>query len=237
MTDIHSHIIYGIDDGSTSQEESIKLIKKLNEVGFNNIIMTPHYIEGSEYCCYNEEKLEKLEVLRNLVKENNIPINLYLGNEVFINDNIVNDIKENRIYTLNNSKYLLFELPLHNQILNLADIIYEIKIQGYMPILAHPERYSYFQEDYNLVDNLRKEGLLFQANYASILGYYGKSAEKLLKYMLKNEYIDYLGTDIHHVSKTYVTDNFNKIEKLFNKVAGKEYYEKIKNNCDSLVKS
>ena len=237
MTDIHSHIIYDVDDGSSSQKESIELIKKLSEAGFSNIIMTPHYIEGSEYCSYNPEKLEKLEVLRNLVKENNIPVNLYLGNEVFINDNIVNDIKENRIYTLNNSKYLLFELPFHNQILNLADIIYEIKIQGYIPILAHPERYSYFQDDYDMVDNLREEGLLFQANYASILGYYGKSAEKLLKYMLKNEYVDFLGTDIHHVSKTYVTDNFKKIEKLFNKFAGKDYYQKIKNNCDSLVKN
>ena len=235
MTDIHSHLIYDVDDGSKTIEESIELIKRLNEVGFNNIIMTPHYIEGSEYCVTNPEKLEKLETLRNVVMKKNIPVNLYLGNEIFINDNIINDIVNNEIYTLNGGKYLLFELPFHNQILNLADIIYEIKIQGYIPILAHPERYTYFQDDYSLVDSLREEGLLFQCNFASILGYYGKESEKLLKYMLKKEYVDYLGTDVHRIAKTYVIDNFKKIEKYFNKFAGKEYYHEIIKNGDELV--
>ena len=87
-----------------------------------------------------------------------------------------------------------------------------------------------------MVDDLREEGLLFQANYASILGYYGKESEKLLKYMLKHEYVDYLGTDVHHTSKTYVIDNFKKIEKHFNKYAGREYYQEIIDNCDKLVK-
>ena len=236
MTDIHSHLIYDVDDGSSSVDESIQLIKGLHDVGFDNIIMTPHYIEGSEYCSYNHEKLEKLEVLRQAVRENGIKVNLYLGNEIFINDHIIGDVIANKIYTLNDTKYLLFELPFHNQILNLTDIVYEIRIQGYIPILAHPERYTYFQDDYSLVDELREEGLLFQSNYASILGFYGKGAEKLLKYMLKKEYVDYLGTDIHHISKSFVIDNFKKIEKHFNKFAGKEYYKKIILNGDKLVK-
>ena len=152
MTDIHSHIIFNVDDGSYSIDESIALIKKLKSVGFNNLIMTPHYIEGSNFVCENNEKLEKLEILREKVKEENIDINLYLGNEIFIGDYIVEGIKNNKIYTLNNSKYLLFELPFHNQILGLADIIYEMKVAGYIPILAHPERYTYFQDNYRLVD-------------------------------------------------------------------------------------
>lgn len=236
MTDLHSHIVYDVDDGSSSVEESIELLKGLKSVGFDNVIMTPHYIEGSEYCSENEEKLEKLDILRNEVRRNNIDINLYLGNEVFINDHMVEGIENGRIYTLNNSKYLLFELPFHNRIISLSDIIYEIKIQGYIPILAHPERYIYFQDNYDLVDELKEEGLLFQANFASILGYYGKGAQKLLKYMLKNEYIDFLGTDIHHIHKTYTIDNFKKIEKEFNKIAGKEYYARIIKNGDNLVK-
>ena len=84
--------------------------------------------------------------------------------------------------------------------------------------------------------SLQHHLLLFQCNFASILGYYGKDAKKLLKYMLKNKYVDYLGTDIHHVSKAYVPDNFGKIEKAFNKIAGKEYYQEIINNGDKLVK-
>ena len=114
MTDIHSHIIFDVDDGSSSIEESIKLIKELKNAGFDNIIMTPHYIEGSEYSSENEEKLTKLALLKEEVKKQNIDINLYLGNEIFINDHIIEGIKEDKIYTLNNSKYLLFELPFHN---------------------------------------------------------------------------------------------------------------------------
>ena len=236
MTDIHSHIIFGVDDGSSSIEESIELLKKLKSVGFDNVILTPHYIENTEYCSYNDEKLEKLEILKKEIVNNNIDINIYLGNETFINDHIIDGINENKIYTLNNTKYLLFELPMHNKIVNFIDMIYEIKIKGYVPILAHPERYTYFQENYKLVDELKEEGLLFQSNYASILGYYGKKAQKLLKYMLKNKYVDYLGTDIHHVSKSYVIDNFEKIDKKFNKIAGTSYYEEIKLNADNILK-
>lgn len=236
MTDIHSHIIYDVDDGSKDINESIALLKELKSIGFDNVIMTPHYIEGTNYCSYNDEKLTKLNILRDEAKKHNIDINLSLGNEIFINDHIIDGIQTNKIYTLNNTKYLLFELPFHNQILGLADIVYEMKVQGYVPILAHPERYSYFQENYKLVDELKEEGLLFQCNYASILGYYGKESEKLLKYMLKNKYVDYLGTDIHHINKTYAIDNFKKIDKKFNKIAGKEYYQEIIKNGDNLVK-
>ena len=104
MTDIHSHIIFDVDDGSKSIEESLKLLKMLNDVGFDNVIMTPHYIEDTEYCSYNPEKLEKLNILREEAKKNNININLYLGNEIFINDHIPESINEGKIYTLNNSK-------------------------------------------------------------------------------------------------------------------------------------
>ena len=236
MTDIHSHIIFGVDDGSSSIEESIELLQKLKSVGFDNVILTPHYIEDTEYSSYNEEKLEKLNILKQEIIKNNIDINIYLGNEIFINDHIVNGIEENKIYTLNNTKYLLFELPMHNRIVNLIDIVYEIKIKGYVPILAHPERYTPFQENYKLIDELKEEGLLFQSNYASILGFYGKGAAKLLKYMLKKKYVDYLGTDIHHVHKAYVEKKKKKIDKMFNKIAGKDYYEEIKTNCDNIIR-
>jgi len=236
MTDIHSHLIYNVDDGSRSIDESIELIKKLNEVGFNNIIITPHYIEGTEYCSNNDEKLEKINTLKKALKENNIKVNLYLGNEIFINDHIIDAINDGKAYTLNGTKYLLFELPFNNQILNLTDIIYEIKLHGYIPILAHPERYIYFQKDYSLVDSLHDEGLLFQSNYASILGYYGIGSFKLLKYMIKKQYVDYLGTDLHHISNTFVIDNFLKIENKFKRIAGEEYYKKIIKNADNILK-
>lgn len=235
MTDVHSHILFDVDDGSSSIEESIALLKRLKEVGFNNVILTPHYIDGSDYSSLNDEKLEKLSILRTAIKENGIDINIYLGNEIFINDNIIEFIKKGNIYSLNNTNYLLIEFPFHNKILNIEDIMFEIRHAGYVPVIAHPERYTYFQEDYTLVDSLRESGVMFQANYASILGFYGKSTEKLLKYMLKKRYIDFFGTDIHHIKKSYVVDNFKKIEKKINKVAGKDYYKEIIANSNNLI--
>lgn len=236
MTDIHSHLIYGVDDGSRSIEESIEILQKLKQIGFDNVIITPHFIENSEYSSRNSEKEEKLLDIKNLLKSNDIDINIYIGNEIFINEDIKNLIEKGFVETLAGTNYLLIELPFHNKILNLEDVLYELKHKGYVPIIAHPERYSYFQENYKLVDELKEDGILFQSNYASIIGYYGKEAEKLLKYMLKHKYVDYLGTDIHRIDKICVIDNFKKIEKLFNKIAGKDYYKQIKDNCDFLVK-
>lgn len=236
MTDIHSHILFDIDDGSRNLEESIELLKKMKEIGFDNVILTPHYIDGSEYCSENPEKKSKLNKIKEELVNQNIEINVYLGNEIFINNNIYESILKGKIHTLNNTRYILVELPFHNQIVNLEDIIYELKIKGLIPIIAHPERYSYFQDNYKEVDRLRNEGFLFQGNYASILGYYGKDSQKLLKYMLKKQYIDYLGTDVHRIEKTYVIDNFDKIEKNIIKVAKNEYYQKIKANNDSILK-
>lgn len=237
MTDIHSHILFDVDDGSSALEESIELLKRMHELGFNNVILTPHYIKGSEYSSENKEKKQKLEQIKKALIDNKININIYLGNEIFINNEIYDLIKLEHIHTLNNTRYILVELPFHNQIVNLEDIIYELKIKGLIPIIAHPERYSYFQNNYKEVDRLKEEGFLFQGNYASILGYYGKESQKLLKYMLKKQYIDYLGTDVHRTTKTYVLDNFKKIEKNIIKITKKDYYEEIKHNCDLIVKT
>lgn len=236
MTDIHSHILFDVDDGSRTIEESIKLLKRMHEIGFNNVILTPHYIEGSEYNCENAEKRDKIKQIKKELEKQNIDINICLGNEIFINNNICELIETDTIHTLNNTKYILVEFPFHNQIVNLEDIIYELKIKGLVPIIAHPERYSYFQENYKEVDKLREEGFIFQGNYASITGYYGKQSQKLLKYMLKKQYIDYLGTDIHRVDKAYVLDNFEKIEKKIIKIIKQDYYNKIKRNSDLIIK-
>ena len=236
MTDIHSHILFDVDDGSRNIDESIELLKKMYELGFKNVILTSHYIEGSEYCCENKEKKIKFKEIQKKLDEQDIDINIFLGNEILINNNIYDLIKTGKIHTLNNTRYILVELPFHNQIINLEDVIYELKIKGLIPIIAHPERYSYFQDNYKEVDRLREEGFLFQANYASILGYYGKESQKLLKYMLKKHYIDYFGTDIHRTTKTFVLDNFEKIEKQIVKITKKDYYEEIKQNCDDVLK-
>lgn len=235
MTDIHSHVLFSLDDGSYSIEESLELLKKMKSLGYNNIILTPHYIKGSDYNANNERKRNNFYLLKEAIKEQNLNINIYLGNEIFITDNIPELIEQDEISSLNHTRYLLIEFPFHNQILNLEDIIYEIKLKGYIPVIAHPERYTYFQDNYDLVEELKDMDVLFQCNYVSILGYYGKSAEKLFKYLLKKRYVSFLGSDIHHLDRAFFIDNYPKIIKHITKVAGKDYFDKIMENCNNLV--
>lgn len=235
MTDIHCHLIHGVDDGARTLEESVELIKELSDLGFDKVIITPHFIYGTEYDCENQIKEKKLTELKSAIKKNKIDVKLYLGNEIFINKSVDKLLAAEMATSLAKTKYLLVELPFHNKILGLEDILYELALKGYIPIIAHPERYSYFQDNYSLVDELKEEGILFQCNYASILGYYGKSSEKLVKYMFKKGYVNYLGTDLHRIDKTFMLDNFKKIEKQIIRIIGKEEYREILNNCNNIV--
>lgn len=226
MIDIHSHIIYDIDDGCKNIEESIKTLTELNSIGFSKIVLTPHYMEGSNYQTNNKTKEEKLKILKERIKENNIDIDLYLGNEIYISFDIEDLILKNEIHPMNNTKYLLIELSLYNEINKVEDYLYELKLKGYIPIIAHPERYLYFQKDYKKMDKLYESGVLFQSNYGSIIGAYGSDAKKLLKYALKKDMITFLATDIHRPN-SYLIDDFEKITKKIKKITGEEKFKEL----------
>lgn len=226
MIDIHSHILYGIDDGSKSLECSLSILKQLKEIGFNKVILTPHYMKGSEFVCENSEKKGIMNDLKEELLKKNIDIDLYLGNEIYINDMIHEDIMSKKISTINNSRYILVELPLYNKVNNLDDVIYDLKIKGYKIIIAHPERYSYFQENYDRVVELYDMGVLFQCNYGSVIEKYGKEAKKLIKFMFKNNMVDFMGTDIHKDTSIELKE-FPKIRKKIMKYIGEEGFKRI----------
>ena len=236
-TDIHSHILFNIDDGSKSLEESINIIKQDIEIGIKNIVVTPHYIENSKYTSNNNEKNQILKQLKTELKNRNIKANLYIGNEVYICDNLEELLNNKEISAINNSKYLLIELPLHNKIKNVTEIIYELKIKGIIPIIAHPERYEYVQKDIKYVDKLIEEGAILQANYGSVIGIYGNKAKKTIKKLLKQNKIKVLATDIHFPnSKIYL--KFNKIIKRIKRIIGEEkLIELVKDNPNKIIKN
>lgn len=224
--DIHSHALYGIDDGSKSIEESIEILKEYKKMGFNDVILTPHYIENTDYNKNNKEKNNILKELKKELKKQKIDINLYLGNELYISNNILNLVEMKEISKLNNSKYLLIELPMNNEISNLYDIIFNLLSNNIIPIIAHPERYTYIQKNIKIAEQLVEKGVLLQLNYGSIIGYYGSSAKKTAKKLLKNNLVSLLGTDIHHPnSKIY--NNMNIIIKKIKKITNEDNIKKI----------
>lgn len=219
--DIHSHILYGIDDGSKTLEESIDILKQHIEMGFKDVVLTPHYIENSKYQSDNKEKTKLLETLKKELKKQKLDINLYLGNEVFVNNNL--EINNEKISKINNSKYLLIEFPMGEKPKNITNILYELKIQGITPVIAHPERYTYVQEQNNIVDEWIEEGALLQANYGSIVGVYGEKAKKTIKKLLKKNIIKVFSTDIHYPNNK-IYQNIEKSRKKIKKIIGEEKY-------------
>ena len=226
--DIHSHILYGIDDGSKSIEESINIIKEHIKMGFTDIVVTPHYIENSKYETNNIDKENILKTLKQELKKQNININLYLGNEVFVNNNLEELLKKKEISTINNSKYLLIEFPMNEKPKDINNIIYELKIKGIIPIIAHPERYDYVEKNPNLVLEWIEEGALLQSNYGSIIGVYGSGPQKTIKKLLKKDLIEFLATDIHYPNnKIYL--NMDKIRKKLKKLITEERFIELTN--------
>lgn len=214
MKDLHSHILYGIDDGCRSIDSSMEVLRSAYEAGVTDIIFTPHFIENSKYSVNNREKLKLFDTLKDKLKEEDIPINLYLGNEIYINENILNLIKSGDIYPLNNSRYLLIEFPMAQMYRNTKNIIFDLIRAGYRVVLAHPERYRYLQNDMEEVDELLEMGVLLQGNYRSLFGYYGSDAKKCLKKLIKTHRVTFLGSDIHTDDGYYTKKLHKKLKKL-----------------------
>ena len=182
MIDFHTHILPQIDDGSKSVEETFKLLKEAENAGFKKIISTSHYIENY----YEVDAIERKAWVDALNQKTDLK--LYLGNEIYITNNIVELLRQNKVTTINGTKYLLFELPLNinEQPLNLNDFIYTVLNNKMIPILAHPERYLFAQKNPDLIYDLIQKGVLMQCNYGSIIGLYGKRAQIIVKQFYKN---------------------------------------------------
>lgn len=164
MIDIHCHLLNGVDDGSDDIESSINALKLAEKSGFTDVILTPHYIKDY-YDNGIENTKDKISELKQEVFKNNILINLHQGNEIYICDDICELLLAGVPATLAGSKYVLFELPLNNKLFNVTDVIKKIKQNGYKPILAHPERYSYIQENPNELIEYIRAGVLVQSNF------------------------------------------------------------------------
>lgn len=197
MVDIHSHIINEIDDGSKSIDMTINMLKKSEQSGTTDIIATPHFMRGRFEVEY-KEVIEKVEELKKIVKENNIDINIYAGQEVYYSKNLLEYYNDKIIGTINNTKYMLIELPMLDfDIDEVINTIYELQIRGIVPIIAHPERYKQFIKKPSMINSLIKEGMLFQMNTGSIVGDFGKDVKKTAAKYLEHNVYSFIGSDAH----------------------------------------
>lgn len=219
MIDIHTHIIPCVDDGSPNLETSITMIKHEIEIGVDEIYCTPHHIH-KRYEKSVEEIKEKFELLKQEVEKQNLPVKLYLGQEICYThrEDILGMLKSGKLLTLNNTKRVLLEFSFTREPEDLLDIIYNFGVNGYEVIIAHVERYEWIT--YQKVEDLKAEGALIQINSNSYLGLTTWKEKRFTKKLLKNGLVDFVASDTHSFRPSTLDKSFKKINNpdLFNYV-------------------
>lgn len=196
MIDIHTHIL-PVDDGAKDFNDSLELINQELKEGIKTVVLTPHM----NYL-YND--VVKIKEAYEILKSHNLNINLLLGSEIRYYDNMVSDLNKGLLLTINNTKYVLVEFSLKNKD-NITDGIYELIVSGYKPIVAHIERYSYLTKEE--IIEIKRMGALIQVNAKS---FEKKDYKKVLHFLLKNNYVDFVASDCHDVVYRNVDFNFAK---------------------------
>lgn len=197
FVDIHSHLLPGIDDGAKDLSQSIQLIKKMRSYGIKNFITTPHVL-GDIYPNSSfiiKEKLE--EVKEELLNQSIKDVSINTAAEYMMDEQFSKLLEKNDILTLNDN-YILVEMSYFNAPFNLYEILFEIQLKGYKPILAHPERYNFFHNNFENYYKLKKAGCLFQLNLLSLTPQYGKNTQKISSKLIEENMYDFVGSDTHH---------------------------------------
>lgn len=221
MIDIHSHVIPNVDDGSTSIDASIKLLKDAIDEGVTDLICTPHY----RHLMFETELAlikKQFELLQEEVTKQNLNIRLYLGQEIYLRRPraLSEYFEKNRIMPINETNYLLLEFSYTNDI-DISEVVYNAKLKGYNSIIAHIERYQYV--DLNQAIEIKNAGALIQVNAESINGSYGFLTKRKVMKFIKNGIVDFVASDIHCNRVNGMAKAYKKITKKF----GKEIADKL----------
>lgn len=197
FVDIHSHLLPGIDDGAKDLDNSLELITTMYEYGIKNFITTPHVL-GDVYPNSSKTIQTKLqEVKEELIRRGINDITFRASAEYMLDEQFSERLKNNDILPLKDT-FILVEMSYFNAPFNLYEMLFEIQLKGYKPILAHPERYNFYHAEFENYYKLKKAGCLFQLNLLSLTEQYGKGVLKTAQKLLKENMYDFVGTDTHH---------------------------------------
>ena len=221
-TDIHSHLIPGIDDGAQNLDESLDLVCALQELGFSKIITTPHTMSDF-YKNTPEIIIKGKEDVQNALEKMNTEIEFESASEYYVDFDFQKKIEKKEFLTFG-SKYILIEFSFIDAPINIDEIIFNLQLSGYNVVLAHPERYLYYGlQDY---ERLTSKGVLLQLNLLSITGYYSPQVKKQAEKLINADLVSFVGTDCHnmrqieHLKECFTNPLWHKLlvsEKLLNK--------------------
>ncbi|MCF8331806.1 MAG: capsular biosynthesis protein [Bacteroidales bacterium] len=218
--DMHSHLIPGIDDGVSTVEESIDMIKGLHGLGFSKLITTPH-VMGDVYNNSRETIMKGLDKVRAAVEQAFIPVEIHAAAEYLLDDAFSNRLNSEKLLSFGNN-YILVEMSYLMEPINLNHILFDIQTAGYRVILAHAERYRFWSRKHEKYQQMIDRGVHLQLNLLSLTGYYGKDVQKTAEWLLDNQMYSVIGTDLHNAE--YLDElqklQYNKLMHKLHKNAG-----------------
>ncbi|KAA8671567.1 tyrosine-protein phosphatase [Clostridium sp. HV4-5-A1G] len=233
MIDIHSHILPGIDDGSKSMEQTLKMLKLTEKDGIKAIVASSHFYRGCyENSCDDIKKL--LEKVKSRAKEENIDVNIIPGQEVMLDHYSLEYYKSGKIGCIGDTDYMLVEFPMMNMPENALDIIYELEIRGVHPIVAHPERYRYIIDNPSKINEFLDEKCLVQVNTGSIRGIFGKKVKNTARVLIKNEICSFIASDAHSTGGRH--PGISSALEMASQV-NHDIYMYMEKNCERLLKN
>lgn len=233
MIDMHTHVLFGVDDGAGTIDDSLALIREEIEKGVNQIIMTPHY--RKRHSDSGIDKIaENFKALKDCVKAENLKVKLFLGCEVYLDSDYYDTIWKEPIITLAGSDYILIEFSMTDTPANIPEICYEANLKGYMPIIAHVERYDVLYDNKQLIKDILNEGAYFQVNASTVINKEGRGSHKFVNYLLKNELVSFVASDVHNKDSRafYLGEAYSTV----NKICSHNYAEKIfRENQENII--
>lgn len=195
-TDMHSHLIPGIDDGTKTLDESVKLIRKMQELGYQKLITTPH-IQYDYFKNNNDIITDGLAKLQQTIAQEGLNIQIEAAAEYLIDDGFEDKMKAGQLMTFGD-KYLLVELSYYNMNSRFFEHVFDLNIEGYKVILAHPERYGYFHDNFSIYEDLKERGVFLQINIISLSGFYSEQVRKITEKLIDANLVDFVGSDMHN---------------------------------------
>ena len=195
--DMHSHFIPGIDDGSPTLEASMELLRAMVDLGYTKVITTPHSMADG-YRNPNAKIQEGLALVQEEAARQGIPITVEASAEYYLDHELEEKVQAGDILTFGD-RLLLFELPFMGEPNMLLNVVFLMQTQGYRPVLAHPERYTFYHRDLPKYERLKDRGVLFQVNIPSLSGRYGPAVKKAAETLIDRGWVELLGTDCHNL--------------------------------------
>lgn len=223
MIDIHCHLLYKVDDGARTMEESVAMLQEAAIQGIEAIILTPHFRHGM--FPYDKTEIEAhFEQLKPYAKENNI--GLFLGTEYHVNSQMMENFSGGRCHTLADGKFILTEYSFHSEFSYVKQMTQEAIRFGYIPIIAHVERYAFVMDDPLCLEELKEMGALIQINADAVLGLEGRGAKKLCKVLLKDGLVDIVASDSHGINERacHMKQCYAYVARKYGKVTAEELF-------------